>query len=201
MAARHRLQGGRGRQALAHEAARILAEHAAPSYLQAKRKAAERLRFSPDGPLPSDEEVEAALAEHQRLFQPAQAGDLRHHRAVALEAMRFFRAYRPRLVGSVLSGTADAYSTVHLHLFAPTPEEVLIRLVEHDIPFEEDSHRLTTSDGGEQDYPAFRFVVEDVPVEVVVFAEDGLRSPVVLRDGSPVRRASVKQVARLVEGG
>ena len=58
------------RHLLAQEAARIMAEEGVRDFRFAKRKAAERLGFDPRSlHLPTNLEVEQALAEHQRLFQ------------------------------------------------------------------------------------------------------------------------------------
>src|SRR5260221_4973041 len=56
------------RRALAQEAARIMAEHGIEDFLQAKRKAADRLGVNDVAGLPKNIEIEAALRAHQRLF-------------------------------------------------------------------------------------------------------------------------------------
>ena len=56
------------RRALAQEAARIMAEHGIEDFLQAKRKAADRLGVNDVAVLPKNVEIEAALRAHQRLF-------------------------------------------------------------------------------------------------------------------------------------
>src|SRR5262245_6582154 len=117
---RHPTRGDNLRRALAQEAARIMAEHGISDFFVAKRKAAERLGV-PDGGavLPKNTEIEAALAEYQRLFGGASHAESLHaQRRAALSAMRYLREFEPRLVGSVLSGTATEHSEVQLHLFA-----------------------------------------------------------------------------------
>ena len=58
------------RRALAQEAARIMAQHGIHDFLTAKRKAAERLGVTEASALPRNTEIEEALAEYQRLFDP-----------------------------------------------------------------------------------------------------------------------------------
>jgi len=75
--------------------------------------------------LPKNVEIEAALREHQRLF----GGDshdhtLKEQRRIALDTMRMLNEFQPRLVGSVLTGTATAHSDINLHLFADASESV-----------------------------------------------------------------------------
>ena len=109
------------RLALAQEAARVMAEHGIRDFLAAKRKAAERFGVVDSAVLPKNTEIEAALAQYQRLFVATEhAESLLSQRYVALEAMRCLEEYAPRLVGAVLSGTATAHADVQLHLFADT---------------------------------------------------------------------------------
>jgi hypothetical protein len=92
------------RRALAQEAARIMEEHGVQDFLLAKRKAAERLGNRDDSVLPRNSEIEAALAERQRLFGGETHGArLQLQRRAALTAMRALDSFGPRLVGPVLS--------------------------------------------------------------------------------------------------
>src|SRR5215472_14772431 len=116
---RHPTRGDNLRRALAQEAARIMAEHGIRDFLVAKRKAAERFGVT-DGAavLPKNTEIEAALAEYQRLFGgESHVATLHAQRRAALRAMRYLREFEPRLVGPVLSGTATEHSEIQLHLF------------------------------------------------------------------------------------
>ena len=91
------------RQRLAHEAARLMAEGGIRDYQQAKRKGAERLGIHDDASLPRNVEIEEALRSYQRLFRgDDQPAALDARRQAALDALEFFAAYAPRLVGPVL---------------------------------------------------------------------------------------------------
>src|ERR1700742_4143623 len=117
------------RSALAQEAARIMAEHGIEDFLQAKRKAADRLGVHDVSVLPSNVEIEAALRAHQRLFGgDAHDHSLKEQRRIALDTMRLLQEFQPRLVGSVLNGTATDYSDINLHLFSDASETVAIKL-------------------------------------------------------------------------
>ena len=69
---------------------------------------------------------------------------------------------RPRLVGSVLSGTADEHSYVELHLFTDAPEEVGMHLMQHNIPYELADKRLQLNHE-EQRYFHYRFLAGTPP--------------------------------------
>ena len=79
------------RQRLAQEAARVLIESGSRDFAMAKRKAAEHLSAHDTRNLPTNLEIEHALAEYQRLFRSNdQPQTLQRLREVAYEAMRFF---------------------------------------------------------------------------------------------------------------
>ncbi|RME33943.1 MAG: hypothetical protein D6786_06310 [Gammaproteobacteria bacterium] len=190
------------RQRIAEEAARLIATEGLRDYGLAKRKAAQRLRAPETRNLPANREIEAALVRYQALFQAERhAATLQRLRRIALEAMRFFAPFSPRLTGSVLSGTASEYSDVNLHLFAETPEEVVFHMQQHGLPYTEDQRRFRFERNGPQrPYPVLRFVVSDTPVEAVIFPVDGIRqAPRSARDGRPMDRASLARLTRLME--
>ena len=192
------------RRLLTQEAARIMSEEGVRDFLFAKRKAAERLGFDPRRlHLPTNLEVEAALAEHQRLFQSdSQPGYLRQLRETAREALLLFQRFNPRLVGPVLSGTASEHAIVYLHVFSDLAEEVAVFLMEKRIPYEPSARKLKSGSGQQHEYPVYKFVAGDVPIEVTVFDVDGIReapsSPV---DGRPMKRGSLRDVELLLAVG
>jgi hypothetical protein len=190
------------RQRIAQEAARHMAESGNRNFLQAKRKAAEQLGVSDARHLPSNREVEEALAAYQRLFHGERhAGALRRLRRTALEAMRFLHPFAPRLVGPVLEGTADAHSEVNLHLFSESVEEVGHFLRERGIPAELGDRRLRVAPETYVQQPEFRFIAGEVPIALTVFAGPGGRqAPLSPVDGRPMRRAPSAEVERLLAG-
>ena len=121
------------RQQIADEAARIIIESGTADYRAAKAKAQERLGLS-SGPLPGNEEIEAALASRNRIFRGERhTAHLRDLREMAADLMLRLQSFRPKLVGSVLSGNATDHSAIDLHLFSDTPELVAMRLEALDL--------------------------------------------------------------------
>src|SRR3984957_5075127 len=95
------------RQAIALEAARLMYERQETEYYTAKRKAAKRL--CRQGVKPEDLPSNAEIRDQIQLFARLHEGDKRtaHLREMRLEALRFMRqirAFRPRLIGSVMTG-------------------------------------------------------------------------------------------------
>jgi len=188
------------RNRIAFEAARLISESGIRDYAFAKRKAAARLGISDDFALPKNSEIEDALREHQRLFhaddQPRQ---LRMLREAAVEAMRFFASFEPRLVGAVLDGTADAHSAVCLHLFSDDPDAPLRLLDEHGIACETDTRRFRLAWDQEAELPMARFVANEIEMDVTIFAYDGLRqAPLNRINGEPEQRATLSKVESLL---
>jgi hypothetical protein len=187
------------RERIAKEAARLMCEAGISDFQLAKRKALQRLRIPEQRALPSNAEIEAAMSEYQRLFRAdSQPQRLAHLRQVAVHAMRFLARFQPRLVGEVLSGTADQHSDVCLHLFAETAEEVGLFLLDNGIPHEQGERSMKLASDDTQRLPTCRFMADDVPVELVIFAERVRRrvplSPV---DGRPMERAALQAVEAL----
>jgi hypothetical protein len=188
------------RQAIAREAARLMIEHGHEDYGLAKRKAAERFGVTDLAVLPKNTEIEAAIAEHQRLFVPeSHASELSAMRSTALQAMRLLAEFEPRLVGPLLSGTATAHNDITLHLFADTPETVAVRLIDRGIPHEIAERRFRTQADGFEAYPAVRFTAGSHEVDATIFPLDGIRqAPPGPVDGRPMRRATLAEVEGLI---
>lgn len=200
MGVRHSTRDRQMRQRIAQEAARIIVNEGIRDYLVAKRKAAVRLGTPDTQNLPRNVEVEAELAAYQRLFQEQdQPRHLQALRMAAVEAMRFFESYDPRLTGSVLSGTAGMHSDINLHLFAESPEEVTLFLLESQIPFEQSQRRLRLNQDDYELYPSVRFLAGDMQIEAVIFPVNGVRqAPRSPLDGKPMPRANLRRVEELL---
>src|SRR5256885_8834905 len=108
------------RQAIALEAARLMYERVESEYFSAKRKAAKRL--CRQGAKPEDLPSNAEIREQIQLFARIHEGDkrtrhLREMRLEALRMMRLLRAFRPRLIGSVMTGHVRKGSDIDIHVF------------------------------------------------------------------------------------
>ena len=188
------------RQRIAYEAARLMAEEAIADHDQARRKAAARVGVPNTRLWPSNAEVQEALVQQQRLFQPAQPQALRILRERALEAMRAFARFRPRLVGPVLDGTADRTTRVTLQVFADTPDDVLHALLEQRIPWQERERQVRYAGGAKKAHPAFRFVAGGVAVELLVLPSLAQRNPPLSPlTERPERGAGIGQLEALLD--
>jgi hypothetical protein len=190
------------RRRLAHEAARLIAESGIRDYQLAKRKAASRLGIHDDASLPRNQDIEDALRAYQRLFAgPGHAALLQQRRKAALQAMEFFSAFAPRLVGTVLDGTADAQSPVQLHLHSDDEDAVARFLEDQRIPADARVRRLRMDRQRSADVTVWEFVADAVNFEVAVLPRQALRqAPLSAVDEQPMARASAPQLSALLAG-
>jgi hypothetical protein len=196
----------RERRLLAQEAARLIVNHGIRDYRIAKIKAAERLGMNTRGALPGNSEIEQAVGEHLLLFSgDAHSSLLKELRLAALSAMRVLDAFAPRLVGPVLAGTADENSSINLHVFADSPEEVVLYLGERNIVCQLYERRLKMRRGRDvrpDAYAGYAFMLDGERIEATVFPVDGIRqAPISPVDGKPMQRADEKGVRALLEMG
>src|SRR5436853_3724314 len=127
------------RQAIALEAARLMYERTESEYFTAKRKAAKRLCRR--GVKPEDLPSNAEIREQIQLFARLHEGDqrtrnLRDMRVEALRLMRLLRTFRPRLIGSVMTGHVRKGSDIDLHVFTDSPALITDLLEQEGVPFD-----------------------------------------------------------------
>ena len=187
------------RRHIAYIAARMMAEDGVPDYATAKLKAARQAGLGDSHLLPDNAEIEAALREYQGLYQKEdQPAHLRHLREIAVKVMRDFDAFRPALVGSVLSGTAGQFSDVNLQLFVDDPKALTMFLLNRRYRFEEGSRRMRLGDEFAE-VPQVHLSIEDVPVTLTILDRDDERfSPRPRSEGDPPQRARLAEVEALL---
>jgi hypothetical protein len=200
---KYRQSGGpdsAARARIAEEAARIMIEQGIRDFAQAKRKAAERLRLSTRGALPSNAMIEERLAARQRIFEAEHHIDrLTTKRQIALDVMTALEEFEPRLVGTVLAGTATLNCAVELHAFCDEPERVATRLAGCGWVPRSVERRCRRSRSETIRVPAYRFAIDAEDLVVEVHPADGIRqAPLSPIDQRPMRRASTKAVEALL---
>ncbi|HEX5055379.1 MAG TPA: hypothetical protein VFX02_02670 [Gammaproteobacteria bacterium] len=191
----------RMRESITQEAARIMAEEMLHDFRLAKQKACERLGYDGRSGLPGNDEIQAALQQYISLFKSdTQPGLLRELRQAALEAMEFLEPFQPRLVGAVLKGTADRFSTINLHVFADPAESALQFLIEKNIPHDIGSRRFIYRNGRQEDVTLCQFSAGGRQFELCLFPPVGLREPPSSTvDGKPIERATMQEVKALLQ--
>ncbi len=173
-----------------HETVRLIAEGLHDRDL-AQRKAAAALAVDTRQHQLNAETIDAALLAYRQVFQSDhQPQELAALRATAVEALKFFADFEPRLVGDVLSGSADRHSKVRLHLFHEPPEDVLLFLIDQRIPHRQGKQRFKIA-GEMVDFPCFRFLAGEHAIEVTVLDWRCRKQP-------PLAQASLSEVEKLL---
>lgn len=187
------------RRRIAYIAARMMAEDGVADFGAAKMKAARQEGLADGNLLPDNQEIEEALREYQGLYQSEeQPARLRHLREIAVRVMRSLDAFRPVLVGSVLSGTAGQHSDVNLQLFTDDPKALAMFLLNKRYRVEEGSRRFKRGDRVEE-VPQLCLEIEDVTVTLTVLDPGDERSaPRVRGEAQPALRARLAEVEAML---
>ena len=169
-------------------------------YFRAKLKAARRIAkgdFKP-GDLPSNREIRdqiqswACLHEGQRRTE-----NLRDMRLEALRMMRILRLFRPRLIGSALTGHVRRGSDIDLHLFSDSIEAVAAMLDEEGFSYAVERKRVRKH--GEERVFVHIHVDDRFPFELTIYASD--KAHYVFKSsitGKAIERASIAELEQLL---
>ncbi len=189
------------RTTIAYEAARIINELGELDYHKARTKAAQRLRCRDKISLPSNAEIEQALIQQRQLFHAdEQKMSQRDLLQLAHDAMSSLNQFSPRLAGQILRGTADANTTLQLHLFADSPEQIAFFLIQSGIPYLEDEKAVLFPTGERRRQPMFRFQSGTTEVELIWFPPESIgHPPLSAIDQKPEQRASLTKVKSLLD--
>ncbi len=188
-----RTRGDKLRASLAFEAARILAERGDEDFEKARRKAAERLNCRDRKQLPDNSEIASALDDYLALYGgERRRRSLRQQRLAALGAMKALGKFNPRLVGPVADGTANDHSPIRLYLFADTPEQLSLELLEMGIPWDEEEHTLLFPNGSRRNHPALCFLAGEHAVELFCLPQAEAHCPPI----SPVNNRPERGLTR-----
>lgn len=126
------------RESIASATARIIVESELTDWSLARRKATAESGLSVHGaPLPSDDEIIAAIKTHHALYSGEEwVAQLRAQREFALEAMSELVRFNPVLVGPVAEGWAHAGSEIRIELRPENAKEVEYALIDLGVDFE-----------------------------------------------------------------
>ena len=127
------------RRRIAWEAARLMYQRQESEYYRAKMKAARQLcrGWIKPADLPSNAEIRDQIQLFARLYEGDQrTAELQKMRLAALAMMRLLARFRPRLIGSVLTGHIRKGSDIDLHVFSDSIESVVHTLDEAGYVFD-----------------------------------------------------------------
>jgi hypothetical protein len=188
------------RQAIALEAARLMYERVESEYFTAKRKAAKRLcrqRVKPED-LPSNAEIREQIQVFARIHEGDRRTEhLRDMRLQALRLMRLLRAFRPRLIGSVMTGHVRKGSDIDIHVFSDSAGLVTDVLEQEGYQFDVERKQIVKF--GEARVFTHVHVYDRFNYELTVYAED--KAHYVFKSsitGKAIERASIRELEELL---
>jgi len=188
------------RQAIALEAARLMYERIESEYYTAKRKAARRLcrrGVKPEN-LPSNAEIRDQIQVFARIHEGESR--TRHLKAMRLDALRFMRLlapFRPRLIGSVMTGHIRKGSDIDIHIF--TDAVGLVTDVLEREGFQFDVERKQVLKHNEARVFTHIHVFDTFPIEITVYPEQKVhyvfKSSIT---GKAIEQAAIKELEDLI---
>ncbi len=188
------------RRQIAWEAARLMYERYESEYFRAKIKAAKRLcrGWVKPGDLPSNSEIRDQVQTFARLHEgEKRTEDLREMRFEALRMMHVLRAFRPRLIGSVLTGYIRKGSDIDLHIFADNFHSVTAVLESEGAVYDV-QHKHVRKEGESRIYTHVH-IQDRFPFELTVYPAD--KAHYVFKSsitGKAMERASINELEQFL---
>jgi hypothetical protein len=188
------------RRQIAYEAARTMYFRHESEYYRAKLKAAERLckGWVKPADLPSNAEIRDEIQTLARLHEGSQrTDDLQQMRLVALRVMRLLKRFRPRLIGSVMTGHVRQGSDIDIHVFSDSVDAVTLALDDQMLFYDVERKRVRKH--GEERVFTHIHLRDAFPVELTVYAADlahhVFKSSIT---GKAIERASIAELEQLL---
>jgi predicted nucleotidyltransferase len=190
------------RQQIALIAARLMYEREEREYFTAKRKAARQMgvdhRFRPKD-LPSNAEIREQILRLAECYEGDRRRDrLMDMRLAALRMMRLLSAFRPRLIGSVLTGHIRQGSDIDLHVFSDDSHSITTALQQEQLPFSVERKRVVKHNE-ERIFTHVR-VHDRYDFELTVYAADKVNYPFKSSiTGKLIERVSIAELEMLLK--
>ena len=189
------------RRQIAWEAARLMYVRQESEYYRAKMKAARRIYkgWVKPADLPSNAEIRDEVQTMARLHEgEKRTENLCQMRLEALRVMRVLRKFRPRLIGSVMTGHVRQGSDIDLHVFSDSVEAVTLALDGEGMQYDVERKRVLKQ--GQERVFTHIHVTDRFPLELTIYssklAHYVFKSSVT---GKGIERASIAQLEQLFQ--
>ena len=188
------------RRQIAWEAARLMYERREGEYYRAKMKAAQRLcrGWVKPADLPSNAEIRDEIQVFARMLEgDHRTEDLFEMRLEALRVMRILKRFRPRLIGSVMTGHVRQGSDIDLHVFADNLEAVTTALDSEGFVYDVERKRVRKN--GEERVFTHVHVQDRFPIELTIYAAN--KAHYVFKSsvtGKAIERASIAELEQFL---
>jgi hypothetical protein len=183
------------RRAIIVEAARLMYSRNQTEYYRAKMKAAERLcqGWVKPSELPTNSEIRDEVQRMASLFEGDSRLDrLRSMRVYAVRMMRLLERFRPKIIGSTLTGHIRQGSDIDLHVFSVSTEPIIACLEQEGFEYQVE-RKLVRKNQEEQVYTHIHLAGE-FPVELTMYPPE--KTSFVFRSsitGKAIERATLPE--------
>jgi predicted HD phosphohydrolase len=188
------------RRQIAWEAARLMYSRQESEYYTAKMKAARRVcqAWVKPADLPSNVEIRDQIEMLARMFEgETRTDNLLAMRLAALAMMRRLAPFRPRLIGSVLTGHIRQGSDIDLHVFSDTAEAVTHLLDQDGLTYTVERKHVRKH--GEERIFTHVHLVDNFAFELTIYAADQVsyvfKSSIT---GGAIERASIAELEQFL---
>jgi len=188
------------RRQIAWMAARLMYQRQESEYYRAKIKAARHVcrEWVKPSDLPSNAEIRDEIQSLARLYEgDERTYDLRDMRLEALRMMRLLGKFRPRLIGSVMTGHVRKGSDIDLHVFSNSIEAVTAELDTEAMVY--DMERKRVQKNGQERIFTHVHVKDRFPFELTIYptkqAHYMFKSSIT---GKAIDRASIAELEQLL---
>jgi hypothetical protein len=121
---------------IANRAAEIIMEDGITDYHFAKKKAAKYLGYQSSDFLPSNDEIDNALKEYQKIYQVnIDTSLVIKIKNEALLIMELFKNFNPHLLGQLIDGLIPKYPILQINLYTDNMKEIEYLLLNNNIEF------------------------------------------------------------------
>jgi predicted HD phosphohydrolase len=184
------------RRQICYEAARSMYFRHESEYYRAKQKAAKRIckGWVKPADLPSNAEIRDEIQAFARLHEGQRRFDnLKQMRLVALRIMRLLDRFRPKLIGSTLTGHVRQGSDIDIHVFSDSVEAVTMSLDEQMLFY--DVERKEVRKNGESRIYTHVHLKDQFPVELTLYPAKMISHSFTSSiTGKPIERASIAEL-------
>jgi hypothetical protein len=188
------------RRQITWEAARLMYSRQESEYYRAKMKAARLIGqgWVKPADLPSNAEIRDEIQSLARLYEgESRVDNLRAMRLAALAMMQRLAPFRPRLIGSTLTGHIREGSDIDLHVFSDTTEAVTHVLDGNGLSY--DVEKKPVRKQGEERVFTHIHLTDRFPFELTLYGTDKVnyvsKSSIT---GKAIERASIAELEQLL---
>ncbi len=195
-----RMKSNKLRRQICYEAARAMYFRHESEYYRAKNKAARRIckGWVKPSDLPSNAEIRDEIQSFARLHEGESRRDnLKQMRLVALRVLRLLERFKPKLIGSALTGHVRRGSDIDIHVFSDSLDAITLALDEQMLFYDVERKRVR-KEGVEKVYTHIH-LNDTFPTELTVYESSWVnhvfKSSIT---GKAIERASISQLEQLL---